>query len=95
VLTRSTATGTVSRCSNCGVEHEGEADTICCCGVRLAARCTRCGKQHHPSKVGHTCIADGCGGNVVKGPSAGLRCVTNDNRSVEFPGEIVAVATGG
>lgn len=95
VLTRTTATGTVSRCSNCGAEEHGGHESLCCCGVRLAARCNRCGKQHPASKVGHSCIAEGCSGTVVKGPSAGLKCVANKARSVEFPGEIVAVATGG
>lgn len=95
VLTCTTATGTVSRCSNCGHEAEGDAESICCCGVRLAARCGRCGHQHPPGKVGQTCMVDGCGGTVVKGKSTGLRCVPNPNRTTEFPGEVVATATGG
>lgn len=96
VLVRKNADGTsTSRCSNCGTESDGDAESICCCGVRLGARCNRCGKQHHYSKVGHHCVADGCGGTVVKGPSSGLRCVANDSRSPEWPGEIVAVAAGG
>lgn len=96
VLTSTGADGvTVARCSYCGNEHQGEPQSICCCGVRLAARCDTCGKQHHSAKVGAGCVAEGCSGVVVKGPSAGLRCVPNDSKSVEFPGEVVVAATGG
>lgn len=27
--------GSVSRCTNCGLEHAGDHSTVCCCGLKL------------------------------------------------------------
>ena len=86
--------GSVARCSNCGHSASGGPESICCCGVRMAARCGQCGRYHHSNKVGQSCVSDVCDGTVVRGPNAGLKCVANDQRTPEFPGEVVVVAVG-
>lgn len=66
VLARQAGEGLLYRCSNCGVEHEGEdSRMICACGLALA-----------------------------DGGDARVRCQVNEDRTPEWPGEIVAVALG-
>lgn len=85
--------GKVSRCSNCGEEANGSPSEICACGVRVAARCSSCGRQYTRKQIGDKCISVGCSGTITKGPKAGLYCIANDNPTPDFPGEIVVIAS--
>lgn len=66
-------------------------DHVCaaCCGRVLAAkgggyRCSNCGNTGTKRDDVCTC------GIEVNGRNAGIRCVANNNRSHEWPSEIVA-----
>lgn len=77
-------------------------DHLCsrCLGRVLSSRDTKGGKTYRCSNCGLTgsgkvqsvCC---CGVKVGGKRDAGIRCVKNHRQDAEFPGEIVAVSTGG
>lgn len=54
-------------------------------------RCSNCGLQDR----GHVHNVCCCGVKINGKRDAGLRCVPNQKQDAEFPGEVVAVSTGG